>query len=81
MSGSPYRSGSTSSAPPAPAPPGAQDRELVPVFLGFWAVSLLRVAAAVQQKEVFGVEPTLALMAVLGVPGLLWSCGGRRPQA
>jgi hypothetical protein len=54
---------------------------LVPVFLGFWAVSLLRVAAAVQQKEVFGVEPTLALMAVLGVPGLLWSCGGRRPQA
>jgi hypothetical protein len=50
------------------------------VALGvFWVISVVRVAGAFVQHEVFGGESTLALMAVIGIPLLL--LGGRAQAA
>jgi hypothetical protein len=46
-----------------------------PTLLGalgvFWAVSLIRVVAAIVRRETFDAEATLALMAVLALPWTL----------
>jgi hypothetical protein len=53
------------------------------VVLGiFWVVSLIRVVGALVRGEAFGVEASLAFIAVLGVPWLVWGSRGtgrRRP--
>ena len=47
------------------------DMDLVPVFLVFWLISAFRVAVAIFTREVFGVEATLALLALVLLPWLL----------
>ncbi len=51
------------------------DRAVRAVLGLFWIVSLVRVAGAFVRHEVLGVEATLALIALVGIP---WLLGGRR---
>lgn len=47
------------------------DRDLLPIFAIFWALSVVRVAAGVARHEMFGTEATLAFLGVLLVPWLM----------
>ena len=49
-----------------------EDGAVMTVLGLFWAVSVVRVAGDVMQHEVLGAEATLALLAVLAVPWLIW---------
>ena len=68
---------------PPVAPKRAQrwgGRELLVGFALFWAVSLVRVVGGVVRHEVFGAEATLALMAVFGIPWLVFGRRDRSPR-
>jgi hypothetical protein len=54
------------------------DRDLLPVLALFWLVSVVRVVGALVRRETFGVEATLAMMAVVVVPCVVYL--GRRPM-
>jgi hypothetical protein len=49
---------------------------LVVVLSIFWVVGLIRVVGALLRREVFGVEATLAFVALVGVPWLVWGSRG-----
>jgi hypothetical protein len=53
--------------------PARADRELRLVIGIFWVISVVQVAGALLRHEVFGAETTLALMAVLGLPCLIFA--------
>jgi Flp pilus assembly protein TadB len=60
------------------APVAAGDRGVVlAAFAVLWLVSLARVAGALVHHEVFGGESTLALLALAGLPWLLWRARGQ----
>jgi hypothetical protein len=73
---SPYRLASSSSYARrrASAP---TDREVTLVFGLLWLVSLVRVIGAVVRHEVFAAEATLALLAVVGLPWVVFGSPGR----
>jgi hypothetical protein len=80
---SPYRTPLESEAhePIAECP----DRDLLPVLALFWIGSVARVAVAFVDREGFGTEATLALVAVVFVPfqfrhALSWWRARRRRQ-
>jgi hypothetical protein len=60
----------------ARAKPAALEATLAGTLSLFWVVSLLRVAGALVRREVFGAEATLAVVAVVVVPRLVWTCLG-----
>jgi hypothetical protein len=55
---------------PIPRPKG-RSSDLVPVFGLLWVASVVRVVAGVLRHETFGTLPTLAALAVVGLPLLL----------
>lgn len=66
---SPYR---VPAPPPDPPPPAAHpDRELLPVFALIWIVSAVHVGNVLHRGSSFGVEDTLALLAVFLLPALV----------
>jgi hypothetical protein len=52
------------------------DRDLLPVAIFLWLGSFARVAVAISRHEVFGVEPTLALVCLVLIPGLVLAAHG-----
>jgi hypothetical protein len=48
------------------------DRDLLPVGVVLWVASLARVTYALANREVFGIEATLALVCVVLVAWLFW---------
>ena len=69
MHRSPYRTSVPLDQLPALRESG--DTELILPFALFWLVSLVRVIACFVRGEIFGTEPTLALVAVFLLPYLL----------
>jgi hypothetical protein len=78
MSASPYREPGRVPRRRSPRAAVFGDLSLLVAFGVFWAVSVARVAGALARHEIFGGESTLALMAVIGLPILLF---GRRAQS
>ena len=50
-----------------------EDGAVVTALALFWVVSLLRVVGGLIRHEVFGAEGTLALLAIVAVPRLVWA--------
>jgi hypothetical protein len=50
-----------------------EDEDLAPLLGIAWVVSALRVAGAIVSGAPFNVEATLALVAVLSIPVLVWA--------
>jgi hypothetical protein len=55
---------------------GGRERGLAAVMGIFWLVSLVRVFGALLRHEAVGVEATLALVAVIAIPWLIWGRPG-----
>lgn len=51
---------------------GSSDYQLLPIAALLFAFSLARVAYAVVRHEPFGLEATVALGCVVGLPSLAW---------
>ena len=67
MRSSPYRT--LSEHPSNPEQPEAiDDGELIPVFAILWVSAVARLWLAVAHEEIFGPEPTLAMLAVFLIP-------------
>ena len=47
------------------------DSDLRPIAALLWLVSVVRVALTLAHQQVFGIEATLALLCVLGLPRLI----------
>lgn len=64
---SPYRAARRA----ASGPKRAVDRDLLPVFVLLWAMSVAVVVRCVFRHDVFGAEATLALTLVVALPVLV----------
>ena len=67
---SPYRLAAERPPEEPQQAPTPCDVDLAPILGLFWVCSVARVALGLSQGETFGIEPTLALMAVVGLPFL-----------
>jgi len=68
MRSSPYRAPSEHPIPPQEQPEAIDDGELIPVFAILWISAVARLWIAVAHDEIFGPEPTLAMLAVFMIP-------------
>ena len=68
---SPYRTPAPRPAQDEIADVSTPDTELLPVFAVLWVSAVARVVLAVHRGEVFGAEPSLALLALPALPLLL----------
>lgn len=59
---------------------GSSDYQLLPIAALLFAFSLARVAHAVSRDEAFGIEATLALGCVVGLPLLVWRLVRKDPR-
>jgi hypothetical protein len=71
MSPLPYRSSDSPSVEDTHEPDEG-DSGMLLAFALFWVLSVVRVVGGLLRHEIFGSEATLALMAVVGVPWLLF---------
>lgn len=56
------------------------DRDLLPVLVLFWIISVVRVVGAFARSETFGAEATLALIAVVLIPSVVLVGRRRKPD-
>ena len=70
-----YRSDRIRQLPEKPESPRIRDADLIAPFAVLWLASFVLVMQSIFRHETLGAEPTLALLAVLVLPYLLW---GRR---
>ena len=70
-----YRSDRIRQLPEKPEPPRVPDADLIAPFALLWLASFVLVLQSIFRHETLGAEPTLALLAVLVLPYMLWGRG------
>jgi hypothetical protein len=54
-------------------PPGIRDADLIAPFAVLWVASVVRILGSIFCHETFGAEPTIALLACVLLPYLLFA--------